>query len=220
MSAQLETQDLGLRKGAREVLKNISFSANSGEVFGIAGRSGSGKSSLLHLLCRLEEPSQGEIRLNQRPFGELAPQALRRQITMVFQTPTLLGPTVEDDLKLGLAFGEKVSECSQDKAWAKAWLEKVHLPCSMLEENPKKLSVGEAQRVALARAMAIQPLFLLLDEPTSALDSVSKLAIEETLQAAAAEGTGIILVSHDPRQLQELSVRGLELAAGQIVRRW
>jgi ABC-type sulfate/molybdate transport systems ATPase subunit len=132
-----------------------------------------------------------------------------------------MGPKVEDDIGLGLKILKRLpSDPEERSALAKQWLERVHLSPSLSAENPKKLSVGEAQRVALARAMAIHPKILLLDEPTSALDFASKEAIEETLKEAAQEGLGIALVSHDPRQLQVLAKRGMELAQGEIIRTW
>src|SRR5512143_619721 len=102
MSTRLEARGIGLLKGSRHILKNIGFSIESGEVFGIAGRSGSGKSSLLKLLCRLEDPSEGEIRLDGHAISTMEPRALRHHVTLVFQTPCLMGSTVEEDVLLGL----------------------------------------------------------------------------------------------------------------------
>jgi putative ABC transport system ATP-binding protein len=103
---------------------------------------------------------------------------------------------------------------------AASWLEKMHLSPALLEEDPKRLSVGEAQRIALARAILLAPQVLLLDEPTSALDQISKEAIEKTLRDCAAQGIAIVLVTHDPRQMAELAAHGLELTQGEIKRRW
>jgi len=194
---------------------------DSGEIFGISGHSGSGKSTLLRLLCRLEEPTEGEIDFEGKTQSSIPPQELRRKVTLVFQTPVLMGNTVAEDLVLGLGLSQPSSKPAiRDEEWGKETLRKVHLSPAFLSENPKKLSVGEAQRVALARAMAIKPRVLLLDEPTSALDLSSKQAIEATLKEAAASGMSIILVSHDPRQIQELAPRGLELSRGEMLRKW
>ena len=219
MSALLAVQGLGYKKGPAYLLKNIEFTLNRGEIFGLAGRSGSGKSTLLRLLCRLEEPSEGSLRFEDGDWFAVDPRRLRREVTLVFQTPTLLGPTLADDLQLGLRFGNG-SDPIPTREWGESLLQRVHLPPGFLGKNPKDLSVGEAQRVALARALAIQPKVLLLDEPTSALDQESKQAIEATLQEAAQSGTSILLVSHDPRQLQSLAKRGLELAKGEMLRTW
>lgn len=221
MSALLTVEGLGLRKGNGYIVKNIGFSLGHGEIFGIAGHSGSGKSTLLRLLCRLEEPSEGEANFEGENLLSIPPRSLRRAITLVFQTPTLLCPTVAEELRLGGSFGnDSETEPEPTREWSQTLLQRVHLDPSLLEENPKRLSVGEAQRVALARALAIQPKILLLDEPTSALDLASKQAIEETLIDSARMGMSIILVSHEPRQLQSMAPRGLELAKGEVKRNW
>ncbi len=221
MSALLKVAGLGLRKGDGYIVKNIGFSLGHGEIFGIAGHSGSGKSTLLRLLCRLEEPTEGDASFEGEDVLSLEPRRLRRAITLVFQTPTLLCPTVSEELRLGLGFAENADGAPvRSREWGESILKRVHLEPHLLEENPKRLSVGEAQRVALARALAIQPKVLLLDEPTSALDQASKEAIEATLKDAAALGMSIVLVSHEARQLQALAPRGLELAKGEAIRTW
>jgi UDP-glucose/iron transport system ATP-binding protein len=231
MTSIIEVKELGLRlrqsrgniRGEENgyILKGISFSVPAGGVFAIRGPSGSGKSTLLHLLCRLEEPSEGQILFEGKSLQEYDPQLLRRQLTLVFQTPVLVGPTVFDDLKLGFHFSSaKKSPQSFDRTWGNALLERVHLSSNLLDENPQRLSVGEAQRVCLARALAIEPKVLLLDEPTSALDLKSKKIIEETLSRGVQEGLTLILVSHDLRQIEELSAIGIELASGRIVHQW
>ncbi len=221
MSALLKVEGLGLHKGDGYVVKNIGFSLGSREIFGVAGRSGSGKSTLLRLLCRLEEPTEGDASFEGENVLSIEPRRLRRAITLVFQTPTLLCDTVAEELSLGLSFSENPHAAPKpNRAWGESLLRRVHLDPDLLEENPKRLSVGEAQRIALARALAIQPKILLLDEPTSALDQASKEAIEATLKEATAAGMSIVLVSHDPRQLQALAPRGLELAKGEAIRSW
>ena len=220
MTARLEAQSLSLQRNSTYLLKNISFSLKNGEIFAVTGPSGSGKSTLLHLLSRLQEPTAGEILFSGRPFREIETRSLRRQITLVFQTPVLLGPTVLDDLQLGLEFSPSLPPRIADRDWAKRVLKTAHLSGELLDENPKKLSVGEAQRVALARAMAIEPKVLLLDEPTSALDMASKQAIEESLKELSQRGLSIVLVTHDPRQMQDLTQHGIELNKGEISRSW
>jgi putative ABC transport system ATP-binding protein len=216
--ALLQAADLSLKKGSANILTSISFSLNAGEIFALTGRSGSGKSSLLKLLCRMDEPSGGEIRLEGEPIVSLDPRQLRRRIQWVFQTPLMVGKTVSEDMWLGSRFGKDNPEA--DSIAAEKWMEKIHLSPALLQEDPKRLSVGEAQRVALVRSILLKPQVLLLDEPTSALDEISKQAIEETLREATREGTAIVLVTHDPRQMSEMAAHGLELAGGKIHRQW
>ncbi|HKX13102.1 MAG TPA: ATP-binding cassette domain-containing protein, partial [bacterium] len=159
--ALLQAQALSLTKGQVNILKSISFSLNAGEIFALTGRSGSGKTSLLKLLCRMEDPSSGEILLENQPLPSLDPREVRRRIQWVFQTPVMVGKTVEEDLQLGREFGNGPEAADSSETW----MERVHLAPSLLQEDPKRLSVGEAQRVALARAILLQPQVLLLDEP-------------------------------------------------------
>lgn len=214
----LESREVSLQKGHHSILKLISFSLNSGEILALTGRSGSGKTSLLRLLCRMEDPSSGDLFFEGTNLVSQDPLEVRRQIQWVFQTPVMVEKTVLEDLQLGRSFSKDKDATSAENA--EAWMEKLHLAPALLKEDPKRLSVGEAQRIALARAILLQPKVLLLDEPTSALDQVSKEAIEETLRNCARQGISILLVTHDPRQMSELASRGLELSKGEIVRRW
>lgn len=225
----LRARNTGLKplatKDAAYLLEDLSFSVSAGEVFGIFGPSGSGKSTLLKCLCRLEEATEGEILFHQKPIREYDPRLLRRRLTLVFQTPILLGPSVWDDLLTGFRWKDGPAnptspEGDRSRNWALRLLSQVHLPERFLGENPKNLSVGETQRVALARALAIQPEILLLDEPTASLDLDSKKKIEETIRELSQNGMTILLVSHDQRQIQGLAQHGLELRDGKSYSAW
>ena len=201
------------------LLNGISLSLDKGDIFGVTGPSGAGKSTLLKLLCRLEEASSGDIYLNGHSIGSVDPRAWRRKITMVFQSATLMGPTVYDDLSLALRWNPGPVS-TLDPAVAVELLNRAHLTERFLKLSPKNLSVGEAQRVALARALAADPEVLLLDEPTSALDPESKAGIEDSIQSLARDGTGVIMVTHDPKQMEKMARHGLSLNAGKIEQVW
>jgi len=205
----------------RVLLRNIDIEVNSGEIFSLTGHSGAGKSTLLKLLCRLLEPSEGEIFFNGENILEMNPRSLRREVVLVFQSPVLMGKKVREDLALGFNFAtDGYPSLPTEATWAEKLLEKVHLPTKFLEEDPKNLSLGEAHRVALARALAIQPKVLLLDEPTASLDPVSKQVIEEVLHEASSQGTSIVLVTHDLSQAERLAPHGIELINGEIGKTW
>ncbi len=206
----------------KAILQGISLTVPSGKIFGVSGPSGSGKSTLLKLLCRLEDVTAGTVYFKAQPIQNFDPKIVRRKVTMVFQTPVLLGPRVIDDLALGKRFEPKSpsSNAQEELSWGKILLQKVYLSPGLLMENPKRLSVGESQRVALARALAIQPEVLLLDEPTASLDMESKQFIEQTLSAEAKNGLTILLVSHERRQMEEVAMHGVELNRGRIQQSW
>ncbi len=234
MAALLETQDLALLKSPQGeknhvpqavdyLIEGISLRVGTGEVFGISGPSGSGKSTLLKLLCRLEEPSAGEVLFQGQSIKHLDPRELRRKVTLVFQTPILMGPTISDDLNLSLKWrseNHRPRATRLSEGEAEALLRRVHLPMEILQTKPKNLSVGEAQRVALARALVLEPQVLLLDEPTSALDPVSKEKIETTIRELTQGGLTVLLVSHDPEQIKRLALRGLVLKSGRMQGNW
>jgi len=203
-----------------KILKSIDLSVDPQQIFALIGPSGSGKSTLLKLLCRLLEPSEGEIHFQSKNILEMDPRALRREVVLVFQSPVLVGKNVLEDLALGFHFSSPRQPTPDNEAWAVELLSKVDLAPRFLHESPKTLSQGEAHRVSLARALAIRPKVLLLDEPTSSLDVVSKKVIEDALREASKEGMTIVLVSHDPSQVDRLAEHGLELFQGNMKRSW
>lgn len=160
----------------------------------IVGQSGSGKSTLLRLLNNLDTPSKGEIYFHDKLLNEMDPIKLRRQISMVPQTPVIFEGTVRDNLEIGLKFSEK--ELVADTR-LKEVLEMMDLDKN-LEDDAEDLSGGEKQRVALARVILLGADVFLLDEPTSALDDVTASnVIEKFVGYGKVNDKTIIMVTHD-----------------------
>lgn len=222
MEALLHARGLGFSSSTHAILEDIDLQSYPGEIFAITGPSGSGKSTLLQLLCRLLEPSQGELSYRGTPYQKFNPLQWRREITLVFQIPTLFGVTVQDDLFLADSFQAAPNSVfiTQHREMASELLKSLHLDEKILKKPPAQLSVGEAQRISLARALWIRPQVLLLDEPTASLDPTSKTGIEAALLAKVKEGLSVVLVSHEERQVSELAQHGIELRHGRIVHRW
>jgi putative ABC transport system ATP-binding protein len=171
----------------------------------VLGPSGSGKSSLLRLLCRLADPDEGEVRFEGRDVRELDPLELRRRACLVPQLPAPVEGTVADNVSLGPRMCGREADVSQA-------LEHAGLDRSFAERRPERLSVGEQQRVMLARALALEPEVLLLDEPTAALDEGSRAGVERTLaELARAEDTSMVLVTHERGQAERLAGRVLTM---------
>ncbi len=196
------------------IVSDISFEVTGGEMLGIVGASGSGKSSLLRLVNRLDEPSAGTAYLDGEDYRTLPPRELRRRIGMVTQRPFLFPGDVASNLRFGPAQrGESLSDEEVSKLLAQ-----VGLP-GFASHEVSVLSGGEQQRVSLARSLANHPEVLLLDEPTSALDEQSKLGIEGLIAALARDqGLACVMVTHDRDQARRLCHRVVLLEAGRELR--
>ena len=209
----LSAERLGREVTGKTILTDISFEVATHDRLGIVGASGSGKSSLLRLLNRLDEPTSGTVYLEGQDYRQLPPRELRRRVGMVTQRPFLFPGDVASNLRFGPAQrgnfvpGPEVARL----------LECVGLP----EYAPREVSVlsgGEQQRVSLARALANDPHVLLLDEPTSALDEDAKLDIEQLIQSVVREqGLTCVLVTHDREQARRMCNRIILLEAGHLM---
>lgn len=180
----------------------------------IVGPSGSGKSSLLRLLNRLDEPTSGTVFVEGTDFRNLEPRELRRKLGMVTQRPYLFPGTVAENLQFGPAQrGETLAGEAIEELLSQVGLKDYG------GRNVANLSGGEAQRVSVARTLANSPLVLLLDEPTSALDEAAKLEVESSIQKVVHDhGLTCVMVTHDLAQASRLAEKALLLEAGRIVR--
>jgi putative ABC transport system ATP-binding protein len=210
----LRTEHLGRAVTDKVLIDDVTFDVQTGEVLAIVGPSGSGKSSLLRLLNRLDEPTSGTVYLEATDYRQIAPRELRRKLGMVNQRPYLFPGTVEQNLRFGpQQRGESLSQDSIEQLLARVGLK------GYASRNIANLSGGEAQRVSVARTLANSPLALLLDEPTSALDEASKLEVESLIEKIVRDqGLTCILVTHENTQAARLAERALVLEAGRIVR--
>jgi putative ABC transport system ATP-binding protein len=210
----LRSEHLGRAVTDKVLVEDVTFEVQTGEVLAIVGPSGSGKSSLLRLLNRLDEPTSGTVYVEATDYRQIAPRELRRKLGMVNQRPYLFPGTVEQNLRFGpLQRGESSSQDSIEQLLARVGLK------GYAGRNVANLSGGEAQRVSVARTLANSPLALLLDEPTSALDETSKLEVESCIQNIVRDqGLTCVLVTHDTAQAARLAERALVLEAGRMVR--
>ena len=173
------------------ILGDVSVDVERGGALTLVGPSGSGKSSLLRCLNRLEEPTAGTVRFDGRPITELDPRELRRRAALVQQTAVLFEGTVRDNLLVrspGVAFD--FSELR-----LRDMLAEVGLEPSMVDRDAATLSGGEKQRVTIARALLRDPQALLLDEPTSALDPPNAALVVETVSRLAKPIPGVYWIA-------------------------
>ena len=203
--------------GTHEVLKDISFSVQSGEVVTIIGSSGSGKSTLLRCVNLLEKPTSGEILYNGKNIldDDTNIYEYRTHLGMVFQQFNLFNNlNVLENCTVGPI---KVLKKSKDEAEeiAKGFLEKVGMS-AYLNARPRQLSGGQKQRVAIARALSMQPAVLLFDEPTSALDPEMVNEVLETMKSLAHTGLTMIIVTHEMEFARDVSDRVIFMDKGVI----
>ena len=199
--------------GTHEVLKDISFSVQAGEVVTIIGSSGSGKSTLLRCVNLLEKPTSGEILYNGKNI--LDEDTNRTHLGMVFQQFNLFNNlNVLENCTVGPI---KVLKKSKEEAEeiAKGFLEKVGMS-AYLNARPRQLSGGQKQRVAIARALSMQPDVLLFDEPTSALDPEMVNEVLETMKSLAHTGLTMIIVTHEMEFARDVSDRVIFMDKGVI----
>ena len=214
LEAVLRAEKLGREVAGKTILSDISFDVATRDLLGIVGASGSGKSSLLRLLNRLDEPTSGTVYLDGRDYRQLPPRDLRRRVGMVTQRPFLFPGDAATNLRFGPA---QRGETFPDAEIARL-LERVGLS-GFAASEVSVLSGGEQQRVSLARALANRPEVLLLDEPTSALDEESKLGIEELVGSLVQDhDLTCVMVTHDRDQARRICNRVILLEAGHLIR--
>jgi len=199
----LRTEHLGRVAEGIAIVDDVSLDVFGGELLGIVGASGSGKSSLLRLLNRLDEPTSGTVYLDDIDYKTIAPRELRRRLGMVTQRPFLFPGDVASNLRFGpRQRGEVLPDDTTHDL-----LQQVGLK-GFAGRDVANLSGGEQQRVSLARALANRPEMLLLDEPTSALDEDAKLEVEQLIRdLATATGRTFVLVTHDREQARRICDR-------------
>ena len=213
----LQVKHLSKTFGKHEVLRDIDFSVNAGDVTSIIGASGSGKSTLLRCINLLETPSSGEILYHGANIDKIkgGASAYRSHVGMVFQSFNLFNNmTVLKNCMIGQTrvLGKSRAEA---KETAMKYLEKVGME-PYINAKPSQLSGGQKQRVAIARALAMNPEVLLFDEPTSALDPQMVGEVLEVMRTLAREGLTMIVVTHEMAFARDVSSHVVFMADGVI----
>ena len=229
----LEVQDLTVefstRKGVLRALDQISFSIDTGEILGVVGESGAGKSltgaAVVGLLERPGRVAGGTISLDGQRIDNLPPEPLRRirgrRIGMIFQDPlTTLNPlyTIGRQLTETMRTHASLSEADARRR-ALGWLDRVGIPAAAqrIDAYPHEFSGGQRQRVVIALALCAEPALIIADEPTTALDVSIQAQIITLLKGLTRDhGTAVMLITHDMGVIAETADRVAVMYAGRI----
>lgn len=201
-----------------QILKGVSLNIEKGEIFGIAGRSGVGKSTLLRCVNGLEQYNSGSIKVDGAEVGSLSPEELRlfrKNVGMVFQNFSLV---TRASVYENIAFAMKIWNCDKNRIdrRVKELLEVVGIP-EKINARARDLSGGQKQRVALARALAMNPSVLLCDEATSALDPKSTIDILSLLDEINKNfNITIVMVTHEMEVIKTLCDSMAVMANGNV----
>jgi ABC-type polar amino acid transport system ATPase subunit len=204
--------------GPFHVIKNVSTRFYQGEVVAIIGASGSGKSTFLRMLNRLETHDSGKIVIDGIELNSNLKNidAVRREVGMVFQSFNLFPHlTVLDNITLAPRRIRKLSRPDADAA-ARVLLGKVGL-AEHAHKYPHQISGGQAQRVAIARALAMEPKVMLFDEPTSALDPEMIKEVLDVMKDLARSGMTMIVVTHEMGFARDVADRIIFFEKGEIL---
>ena len=189
------------QSGAVVALDKVNLDIGEGELTAIVGRSGAGKSSLLHILACVDRYTEGQYLLDGCDIATLKDSGLAKirneKIGIVLQDFSLLeNETVQKNILLPLIFGDKRLKREEQKKRVLQAAGLVGME-SFLHKNVSRLSGGQRQRVAIARAMVNNPPYLLADEPTGALDSKTAAEVMDTLKQLNAQGVTVVMVTHE-----------------------
>ncbi|RJF79430.1 amino acid ABC transporter ATP-binding protein [Azospirillum cavernae] len=217
MSAVVKLHDIHKSFGSVEVLKGVSFEIDKGEVVAIIGRSGSGKSTALRCINRLETIQSGTLEVcgHRIDHADLDLRALRQDVGMVFQSYNLFPHlTVEENITLAPRRVKKLPT-RDARALALSSLERVGL-AEKIDAYPEQLSGGQQQRVAIARSLAMQPKVMLFDEVTSALDPQLTGEVLRVMEILAQGGMTMAVVTHEMAFARRVADRVIFMHQGRV----
>ena len=215
MRTILEISDLSHSYGDEIfTITDFSFTLKDGEITSIIGSSGIGKTTLLRIIAGLEEPSEGEVRINEKLVSSknfiLPPE--KRNLGLVVEDRALF-PHL--NVKKNVMFG--INYIEEKESLAREYLELFKV-LDLEEKFPHEISAGQQQRVAFARALITNPDILLLDEPFAALDKKLKSELHvETKKIFKEKGLSVILVTHDEEEAEYFSDRIIEFQENKII---
>lgn len=194
-------------------IKDINLSIDNNTILGLIGESGAGKTTLLRILAGLELPTSGNLSYKNIRVDNTNSSNLRKEATMLFQTPVFL----RGNVFYNVAYGLRIRQFTENEIKKLIYDTLEHVRLHGFEnKDVNKLSVGEQQRISLARALVLEPSVLLLDEPTSNLDPENATIITDIIKEES-KNRLVIVATHDYDQVRRLAKRVIQLEKGRIV---
>ncbi|MBW7921012.1 MAG: ABC transporter ATP-binding protein [Rubellimicrobium sp.] len=205
----------GGKAGAVTAVDDVSLRVAAGAVYGLAGESGSGKSTIARMVMGLTRPDSGDILIDGQSIIGVKSHAHRGRVQMVFQNP---GASLNPRRTVGQSIRVALDAHGKPAARVGDLLDMVQLPRHFADRYPHELSGGQKQRVAIARALAVEPRLLVLDEPTSALDVSVQAKVIELLEDLGRDlGLTYLFISHDLSLMRNFTAEVGVLYRGRIV---
>ena len=217
LRGEVEFRGVSYAYDSEDVLRNISFRACPGQIFALVGPSGAGKTTLMNLIPRFDDPREGSVLIDGSDLRDATQRSLRSHIGQVFQDPFLFSGSIADNILFGrpdatMADVEAAAAAGNARGFITEMPEGYD---TVVGERGVRLSGGQRQRIAIARAILRDPKVLLLDEATSALDSTAEAAVQEALGRLMAGRTSFVIAHRLSTVLH--ADRILVLDAGELV---
>ena len=210
----LKLKNINLTFGKEKILDELNLSINKGQFIAITGVSGSGKTSLLRIICGLEKPNDGEVHLDNNILlnDKISIPTEKRNIGLVIQEKVLF-PHL--NVKKNIEFGISTKNNKQDIS--KDMMEKLNI-LDLAKKYPHELSGGESQRVALGRSIVMKPKVLMFDEPFTGLDKELKIKIYPIIKSILLKNEiTAIMVTHDLNEVKALADQCYNLKNGKLI---
>jgi branched-chain amino acid transport system permease protein len=217
VSAVLEAVEVGKRFGGVHALRNVSLRLREGDVVGLIGPNGSGKTTFLNCLSGVFPPTTGRVALDGRPIPRRGHAVARRGVVRTFQNIRLFGwLTALQNVEVGALGAGRARRSSSDRH-ARETLAKLGID-RLADRYAGTLSYGDQRRLEIARALAAEPRFLLLDEPAAGMNEAESAELGGAVQAIRKEhGCGVLVVEHDLRLIMRICDHVVVLNEGEVI---
>lgn len=204
-------------KGGKMAVEDVNLSFNKGEFICFIGTSGSGKTTCMRMINRMNEPTKGKIIIDGQDIQSLNPVELRRKIGYVIQN---IGLMPHMTIRENITLVQKLLKVSEDERnqTAEKMIDLVELPREMLDRYPSELSGGQQQRIGVVRALAADQDIILMDEPFGALDPITRDALQDLVKDLQERlGKTIVFVTHDMDEALKLANRIVIMSEGKVI---